>query len=295
LGARSLWNGYICNSCFDDNYFECEDCGGIFEHDENCSRDGYLCEECAGHSEYEPGRYTNTKGYDAIGSTRRFGIELETDYCPQYEARRGGTWGAKEDGSVDGMEFYSPILQGDSAFDHIEDLCNYAARYDWVADDSCGYHLHLDMTGETNNKLYAIAYAYRAFQSVFKEFVDSERHENSFCKPCSWRLTDVARNHDNKVAFKDFARYEDRYTWFNIRAYHSHKTFEIRNHQGTLNAKAICNWVKLNTRFADWAHKLGYKRVVKKLSGKDKYELLDLLTKIVGKDVVNYYEVLCEV
>ena len=83
-----------------------------------------------------------------IGSRRRFGVELETSKCPDHEDIRDDTcFGCKEDGSIDGKEFISPPLSSDRGLEAIRHFCEVAQKFE--VDKKCGFHLHLDMTGES--------------------------------------------------------------------------------------------------------------------------------------------------
>jgi hypothetical protein len=56
------------------------------------------------------------------------------------------------------------------------------------------------------------------------------------------------------VACYDFSAFcggVSRYQWFNVAALTQHGTFEIRNHEGTLDGVRICNWIKAHARFFD--------------------------------------------
>jgi hypothetical protein len=189
--------------------------------------------------------------FERIKSARRFGIELETHQCDGYESIRDkSVFGAKDDGSIDGKEFISPPMSGDEGLEHVETFCRLARS--WEVDKCCGFHVHLDMTGETLDALKSIVTAYAATEDVWSLFVAGSRRENSYCARLDHDPSDLL--HLCSLAeFGRFASGVSRYMWFNIAAYNGHRTFEIRLHGGTLDVRKITNWVKAHVRFADWA------------------------------------------
>jgi hypothetical protein len=189
-------------------------------------------------------------------SCRKFGVELETDSCDDYQSLDGGFWGAKHDGSINGKEFYSGILYGDDGLVACRDICKFARRHGWEVDRHCGYHAHFDMSEESDDSLKAIACAYMLTYEVWCKFVDHSRLENGYCRKHTGNIPDLFSAH----SFTYFANSQGR-EWINFRAYTKHTTFEVRLHEGTLDASAVCNWVKAHATFMDWASEAGWARV----------------------------------
>lgn len=190
-----------------------------------------------------------TENTYTLGSKRKFGIEIETATCPNYRDLYGNTlWGAKYDCSISGMEFVSPILEGDDGLHTVDQLCGFARLNHWKIDDDCGLHIHLDMRDEKRAALKSIAYAYVVTSDLWATFVEPYRADNySMCCRTSLtreRLEDARR-------FTYLARSINRFEWFNIAAYARHGTIEIRLHEGSLNIRAIRYWVMAHLRFVD--------------------------------------------
>jgi len=204
--------------------------------------------------EWESARFVSNGGWEDMGSFRRFGVELETSACPDYEDLRDITvFGAKHDGSIRGMEFVSPILSKDAGLKAIDDFCQKANHLGFQVDEDCGLHAHFDVSTESVEGLKSIAFAYHMTYAVWALFVPAERRKNHYCRPNDWKIEDLAKVHD----FDDWRAFlrtaGNRYKWFNLQAYNVHNTFEVRLHTATLNAEKICNWVKAHARFMDWA------------------------------------------
>jgi hypothetical protein len=213
----------------------------------------FLCGTCHRESTcWEPTVFTvENPTYTHIRSKRAFGLELETSACPDYRSLREKTcFGAKFDCSVNGMEFYSPILYGDEGLAAVEAFCADAATLDFAVDSTCGLHLHLDMRDELAQAVKSVAYAYLRSDSVWRALVNTYRaNDCGYCRRMQYTRQQLEDAHD----MANFCDRWDRYALCNLNAYTKFGSFEIRLYQGSVDAKEICNWVKAHTRFVDWA------------------------------------------
>jgi hypothetical protein len=144
------------------------------------------------------------------------------------------------------------------------------------------------MREESDDSLKAIACAYMFTYGVWCQFVDEDRVENPYCRQHSGSIPELfsARCFDY---FADSQRRE----WINFAAYAKHKTFEVRLHNGTLDAEKVCNWVKAHATFMDWASKAGWNKVRNTLLCMEHIEKLEFMAQIWCKagcaDVAEYY------
>ena len=121
-GTPHLRNGYAyCGICFARHYIHCAGCGDLLARyagrhitsSENA--DELYCSGCWREAaRWAPTcvdtEYVSTR---RTGSPRCFGVELETSYCFGHEALKGKTsFGVKEDGSINGLEFISRFFRG---------------------------------------------------------------------------------------------------------------------------------------------------------------------------------------
>lgn len=241
-----------CCDCYYEHYTLCDDCGEETLNDDIvCYNGQYVCPQCAQNGEvWAPRGGGVSDATDLVGSSRHFGVELETDSCNDREDFSDDrAWGCKTDCSVEGMEFFSAILRGNGGLAAIDRICKFAKDNSWEVDYRCGYHLHLDIRGETEETRKAIIAAYRLTYEVWAALVDPERIHRSYCKPSRWDIVDLNGDGNNpRYAnvrdLKDFCGCMDRYEWFNLYAYLAHNTFEVRLHQGSLNAQEIKNWIR---------------------------------------------------
>lgn len=282
--------GRVCEDYFNDNYISCESCGGVVSNDRaesnesgesycrSCYHDNYT--SCGGcgcelhtddvhyserHDEsYCSSCYPSDRGNEftgrskrfdsanSFGTSRYFGIELETEAgdCSDSYA-----FDAKEDGSVDGMEFVSRKLRGDAGLKETKD---FMASGDGIEiSDSCGFHLHMDMSDLSDRERYAVFAAYAATEDYWFGMVDSSRDGNTYCRHLEGReIQEVFAALAFGTSFSDFVGYKDRYYWMNIAAYRKHSTFENRLHHGTWSYNTVEKWVVLNLRFVSFARNL---------------------------------------
>jgi len=219
------------------------------------------------------------------GTPRCFGIELETASCPNHHKLKGKTcFGAKEDGSIDGLEFYSPILSGDRGLSEVRKFCRLAKQYKFEVDEDCGYHLHIDMRGSAVVERKRIAYAYRLTFKLWQQLVRKDRWINSYCEEPSYNASELRDTHN----YTSFECRRSRYEFLNLRAYADHTTYELRAHQGTLDATEICNWVKANLRFVEFCKDTPMAKLTE-LFGGTRAKAKRSLRRVLGPSLSNYY------
>jgi len=240
-----------CEQCFSRRYFCCPVCGCSFLHRDMHNWDGDPhCESCMGNADTWKVRPWGGEAtsFKRIGSKRCFGVELETNHCSNYHNLHGRTvWGCVYECSTPGREFISPILQGDEGLAEIQAMCDIAEQKHWTVNTSCGLHIHSDARDLTSNQCLQVAYAYRKTYPMWKKFVSRGRSDNSMCGSPQYNCEDIrAAEH-----FEDFAESRDRFEFVNWRSYLCHGSIEVRLYQGTLSAREICNWVILHLRFID--------------------------------------------
>lgn len=223
--------------------------------------------------------------YDNIGE-RRFGVELETSECNDYEDIEDSTaWACKRDCSIDGMEFISPVLWGDQGLREITKFCRLARA--WSVNGSCGYHVHLDMTHELWRNLRSIAYAYLRTYPIWCRLVTERRANNPMCSEAAYASHDI----HNILSYDDWCYFvgnRDRFEFVNWRAWFVHKTLEVRLHEGTLNPTTIINWVKMHTRFVDTVRLLELNDIDDAFGG-NHYNQWKAMSEIIGSDLSDFY------
>lgn len=225
-----------------------------------------MCYSCAESLERWPmGANVEDATCIEMGTSRRFGVEIETSACSHYARIKDKShFGAKIDGSVSGMEFVSPILQGDAGLAEVRKFLQYANRYKFRVNSDCGLHVHIDARDLTALQKRKVNYAFIKTYGVWQSLVTEYRAHD-----CNW--THATNYNCDEVRscrrFDTFASRQSRYQWFNLAAIEKHGTFEVRLYQGTLNANEICNWIKALLRFADAVKDMKYQELDNLLAG----------------------------
>lgn len=266
----------ICTPCFERLYTTCQDCGMLVLRSDSRSD---LCRDCYNRTEWsDRGFYIEEPSFSEIRSERRFGIEIETSACPEHITIRDETvFGCKPDGSVDGMEFVSPVLYGDEGLNEVRKICELGRRLNWQVDSACGLHLHVDLSNETAENCFKVAHAYHYTYDFWTSFISNARKQNYYCAKHYYQDTDLA-------GFSDFMEWAysanggERYIWCNWQSYTRHKTVELRHHSATLNGTKICNWVKAHTRFIDSVVSKPRAEIIQTLSGGSVYDQFQVIS-----------------
>ena len=243
----------LCNDSWNERYFNCYHCGEDFSRDDECYDECNECTCCPDcHTEHSYGSVQEFEGLcktfgpdNSFGSSRSFGVELETDggRCSTNYAFDG-----KYDGSICGTEFVSHKLRGDAGIKEIRDFMASGEGIDISEAD--GFHLHINVSDLSENELYAVYAAYMVTEDWWHNQVCESRHENDYCYGIrGGGFPELKAHCFGPEAFYNYARCSDRYFWMNRTAYAKFKTFENRLHHGTWNANEVVNWVKLNLRF----------------------------------------------
>ena len=281
------YGSLVCQRCFDEMYAHCADCGTLCDRHTRYQNDDseQLCHSCWARTFTWRPTVVSTRGpSDRVGSGRCFGLELETSACDGYkDIRNQIVFGAKQDCSVDGMEFDSPILHGNRGLDHVRQFCKLARKMGFRVDRRCGFHIHMDMRRTTKKQRHAIIYAYRLTYKIWESMVCADRRNKSWCHAPDSTLAEIREIDD----IDEYCYDSDRYEFVNCLAYATHGTFEIRGYQGTLNAVVICNWIRAHLRFVDAVQDKSLDEL-DELFGKPRRALQNL-RRIIGATLSRFY------
>ena len=300
--CQSCWNvisgptrvaGY-CDACTNRLFFVCDGCHHYKRVGfDTQTLDGHrLCEVCFAQvyplTTWAPACVSANGPIEETGSNRCYGIELETSFSKNHRMLRGHTvFGAKYDGSVQGMEFDSPILYGSAGLKYVRDFCKLAKKLKFRVDSDCGYHLHLDMRTTSTDQRKAIIYAYFNSYRCWATLVDSYRaYDCRWCQCPSIRSDYLFRL--NPDQFREWRENASRYEFINIRALDRHQTIEIRGYQGTLNPVEICNWIKAHLRFVDSVENCSQDTLDGYFKSGDSKRWASL-KKLIGPELARYY------
>lgn len=169
---------------------------------------------------------------------------------PHWKIVRDGSVTSRNTGEGSGLEMVSPILSGTAGLVQLEKVLATMVNVGARVNLSCGLHVHIDQAGlnETQRKDYFLAYVVN--QRLMDRLVAPSRR--------AFRNTYTQAYRDDQIPsyvqfIEDGNGGGSRYHNINVTSYGKYGTFEIRHHQGTLNARKVINWIKLNMALHTWS------------------------------------------
>jgi len=227
------------------------------------------------------GRGNRKPSASVLANTLTRGGVPTIDDTAAYHHRTADTWKIMGDGSVtNGWELVSPILTGLNGKEQLKAAMRIVKSIGAVTHKSCGIHVHHGVRDFTAKELANVANIYANNEDVIDQLVAPSRRNNAnhYCK--SLKLYNVARVIGEQDApFYDWATeiprsdlpmvpYQagcsvscgcdecakksrliaklapgGRYYKVNFHAYKRQGTVEFRQHQSSLNAIKIWDWV----------------------------------------------------
>lgn len=188
--------------------------------------------------------------------TRRFGFEIEVFNVTNKTQLVRDLPGFRKvsDNSIVGkknMELVSPILSGESGLEQAREAIRQLNRQKAKVNKSCGFHVHIDMSGATLESFKRIFKRFIKFEQVFKKLIGDSRMVNTYCAPNSnlFESTEDAFAKINEAkSIKDLSMLVNRntrYYMLNLQSYWKHGTIEFRLKEATLDADEVVNWITM--------------------------------------------------
>jgi hypothetical protein len=168
-----------------------------------------------------------------------------------YNHNVSSHWKIVQDGSVsdsdlNGMEIVSPILDTENESDTlmVRKVCRALQKLGGKVNRTCGLHVHVDAAHLSGEQVRNVWERYRDLETEIDAFMPSNRRANV----SSYTMT--LRNKVVHGATKaDLATSLDRYYKVNLQSLTRYGTIEFRQHNGTIDAEKILNWVSFCTQF----------------------------------------------
>ena len=276
----------LCEHCYYDRITHCDDCHDQVHRDYARSINGAdYCEECSlSHDGVHGCSFESDGVCDVIGSTRKFGVELETSESDGWQ-----DWHDSEafkvvpDGSTHGMEWVSAPMQGDDGLAEVMRVTHDLDRYCRV-NDTTGFHLHCDLGDTDRQQRKAIALAYHLTVDIWHSMIAAERNDTGYSQKTAkyYNAQEILDCNTHSGA----PRVSTRYTWINWKAFAKHGTVELRCHHGTTDADEVATWIKAHLRFIDAVRTMTTGQVMRTFDTEADSDALREFNKIVGFDVV---------
>lgn len=144
------------------------------------------------------------------------------------------------------------LLKGDAGFADVNTVVDVLTTFGCRVNRNCGLHVHVgarDYFAQQIGFFKEIARTFAKFEPVLDTLVAPSRRgsSNPMCMP--FRYNDrIERATSVNEIIEIYGGGDRHYTKLNLGAYVRHGTVEFRQHQGTINAQKIENWVKLCLR-----------------------------------------------
>lgn len=200
-------------------------------------------------------------------------------------------WKMVRDGSLDdeyGMDAFELVSPPLTNFDELERVCEVLNANGVKFNESCGLHVHHDISELKRQQIMRIYNFYNKYQDVIEETMPSHRVRNDYCQRIS-RIIDRVNECDSKnellvrIGGKGRDGYYDncRYYTINLRSFLYYGTIEFRQHYATSNFETIKNWILFTHKIIERGLKIG-KNIEYNLVGDNKREHLDEMFKELG-------------
>jgi len=222
----------ICETCA-RHYVICSDCGNFALTDECTLRfNEYYCSDCLEIIQEIP-----SDSFEVIKTDRWYGVEIET-HSSMYDYA-DGIW--KIETEHCGLEYVSPLLQGDKGLEAIRQLYR---DIEPTFSYACGLHVHIDVRDLTENQILDLLKEFKRTKDRWFDYVDSERHNNRYCR------NDLPEVRNDESLTDYIGKHKStRYYWLNVKAIQQHGSIELRLHEATDDIDKVIEWVAMLVNF----------------------------------------------
>lgn len=216
------------------------------------------------------------------------GVELETvNGNPEIVGEKlDAKMGISHDGSLNGrnpIEIILPPASNDRLEKFIKHTTRIARNAGYKVNKTCGMHVHFDGTKYRDDARFMLRLlaTYYAIEPVIFAMLPMSRRTNDYALPLrNWiseaRMLELARNgknmsmNDLEIMWYKSRNYDEvsnyksryrggghdanpsRYHGFNMHAFFTKGTIEMRYHAGTLNRTKIVNWINFHLMILNW-------------------------------------------
>lgn len=198
---------------------------------------------------------------DAMGR-----MQMITDYNG-YHHQTQTTWKVMSDATINGWELVSPPMSGMNGKAQLEAVCAALKTLEISVNQDCGLHVHHDVRNLSGQAIGSVFALYAGHHEIINMMVARSRRNNQWASNLVYDevkqeggnskfKNDTAhdagykvRNAARKAAARNYM--EARYVSLNIDSMFRQGTVEFRQHQGSVNASRIWNWVLFTQSFIE--------------------------------------------
>lgn len=203
---------------------------------------------------YLPEGATSRQAADAVA--QRIGERVNVE---SYNHAPRPAWKVVTDGSLGdvarGIEFVSPKLYGAAGLAQLEAVCRALSDFGCTVSRKCGFHIHVDATGQSLAFHKKLARLYQTYEPVIDRLMPPSRRDsaNAYCRSIASVPVAAIESAASVAGLASAIRIssgaaEARYHKLNLAAFARHQTVEFRQHSGTLDAAKARIWATLCLR-----------------------------------------------
>ncbi len=162
-------------------------------------------------------------------------------------------WKIVRDGSTNGAELVSPILNQENVFDQITRICQSLNRMENIeVNRTCGLHIHLKWDGMTTEQIKKIFQRYFDYKNDIDLIMPISRRDsnNMYCLEISRNDVRRVNNYDGSLRGM-WSLLRTRYKKINLESLRKYGTLEFRQHSGTMDHTKILNWLSFLVGFVN--------------------------------------------
>jgi hypothetical protein len=160
--------------------------------------------------------------------------------------------------------------------DYINKVCDILKKCKAYTNNTCGFHVHLDMRNRNVDKVCNNFYS---LQNILFKMQPKHRRKNKYCMNLTREVMRRINSDIKKYDWDD----DDRYYSINKLAYPKQRTLEIRLHEGTINPIDIRRWVYFLIKIATSSKKLN-----KRIDNIDVMEFSDNIKEYVNARIKQF-------
>lgn len=254
-----IGNQSICNSCLDEHYYMCANCGTYCTEDDIDFHDGYYyCPDCSPSRYLEDYHHTDAEHFLNVGNEVMqpyLGVELEMEYdtsdarenAAEYircNTAYGSFYECKEDGSLSeyGMEAVTQPATPSyhmAAYDQL--MLSAGTLYGATSHDNghCGLHIHIDRnyfdsTGILEASVRAAYIMDTIFSNCESQIVNFTRRRYTQLNHWAQLMNMAGCKSTQTLAYKLKEYRSSKYTRYQAVNVDNTETIELRLFRGTL-------------------------------------------------------------
>lgn len=225
-------------------------------------------------SAVDAGNELARRGWSLPDTYRHFGVELEIVAISRlavadamraagvrysdgsYSTRAGGgIWVIKVDGSLRPnaaqigrglsytFEVVSPPLRGKTGLAAVTRVMNALDAAGIEVNKTCGGHVHHEARDFDVASFATLVNNYRALQTAIDRVLPQSRRSTSNNTYCTAYTANQASYIEQATDVRTMAYRAERYKVLNLTSFAAYGTVEFRQHNGTVNAQKMVNWI----------------------------------------------------